>query len=707
MVEHRRGLTGFAVLIGLVAVVAALISVSFSAEADDARERAPLLARQGRVVFVMVDSLSASLAEDPKSFPTLASLRPRALWGRLAGCLPASTVPCVRTMLEGNAAGYLASLNNFAARQAPRHSFPVIASERGLRVAVASDHTFNRMLEGVPSSLRLDYAPAKVPVLEWDEAAVVRVEGWLAGSTADVLLVHLVDLDKASHSPGPGSARYREQVRGADTVLARIAALLTAKDTLIVAGDHGHDEFGNHTPDPGYLAVGPVFQAQRLDLRQPTMALLLSAAAATPLPAAYEGEVPSQAFKGSYLGSPALDRELQGHVTKGRMVRLAAQRTIALLNGVALLVALALLAILWVPRRDWQRWCVLGGLIGAGLLSFAIGASWASFGRSALWVGPPVNLLHYALFLLLVATPVALFVRRLGAAAAESSAAGLLAFPLLVDLTGDDYFAPGRMCARFLAPASLLLLWPALKQRDRQSAITALSAIALAVVIELAPARSGELADIALTVLGACLLWTAARDRPGPLRAVLTLLLIVLALIMKQGGTAALVIALGGLAARGVLTRAGTTPLVRGLFGAALVSAVFRFGLTALRFEKVRFEFAISQLPTIANEALLATLVVPMTLVKYLLVVALPLSSVSFRERPDVARSCCAWLAGQALLASAFVAGATFAANGRYQETAIEEACLYAVAALLAVVALIVDGSLRSTEDSLRLPQPA
>jgi predicted AlkP superfamily phosphohydrolase/phosphomutase len=74
--------------------------------------------RAGKVLFVMIDSLSASIAEDPKLFPSLERLRPRGLWGRIAGCLPASTVACTRTMFEGSSAGYVASLDNFAARRA-------------------------------------------------------------------------------------------------------------------------------------------------------------------------------------------------------------------------------------------------------------------------------------------------------------------------------------------------------------------------------------------------------------------------------------------------------------------------------------------------------------------------------------------------------------------------------------------------------------
>lgn len=661
--------------------------------------------RSGKLLFVMVDSLSASIAEDPKLFPSLDRLRPRALWGRIAGCLPASTVACTRTMLEGSNAGYVASLDNFAARHAGGESFPLLAHAQGLKVAIASDHTFTHMLGGLGGP-RVEYVQAGVPVYGWDEAGRDRAREWLAGSAADVVLVHLVDLDKASHSPGPATPRYAKELHDADAALESMIAALGERDSLIVAGDHGHDEHGNHTPDPGYLAYGPPFAPGRVDIEQATVALLLSAAADTPLPPAYDGEVPARALRQPFGGSPAREAAIRNAVQEGRDGRRSELRRQALIFLPGLAVAVLILG--WLFPSSQHRRIALG-LLACVAISAVLGAGWASVFRSTFWLGPPTNSLNYLALFAVVACSVAFAMRRLYAVGRlPAAAAGLLAFPLLVHLTGDDYFAPGRTLFRMFPLALGLLVFDRLKARERAAWLGFAAAAAAWVLQELrGPSSDGFVAMLAFGAVSGAVLYAAGGELGRSARVLLALVPLVLSPAMRHAGWATLLLTLLALSVRVVARDRALPAALRGLVASAAVVAGFWASLGSLRFERVRFEFALAWLPTVPNEALLAAVVTPIAVVKYALIVALPLSLARLSRERELETSV-AWFAWvPSLSAAAFIAGACSAGGSRYHETAIQEACLYAVIGLLTLLVLAVTGSVAKLADSRRSAQRA
>ena len=647
--------------------------------------------RSGKLLFVMVDSLSASIAEDPKLFPSLDRLRPRALWGRIAGCLPASTVACTRTMLEGSNAGYVASLDNFAARRAGGESFPILAQERGLKVAVASDHTFTHMLGGLDGP-RIEYLQAGVPVYAWDEAGRDHAIQWLEGSLVEVVLLHLVDLDKASHSPGPGTPRYAKELRDADAALAATIAALGEGDSLIVAGDHGHDEHGNHTPDPGYLAYGPPFAPGRVDIEQATIALLLSAAADTPLPPAYDGEVPARALRHPFGGNAQREAQVRAAVQRGRDDRRSELRRQSLAFMPGLAVSALLLGALFPSLR---RRRIAFGLLACVAVSAVLGAGWASVFRSSFWLGPPTNSLNYLALFAVVAGAVAFAMRRLFAVSRLSAAAaGLLAFPLLVHFTGDDYFAPGRTLFRMFPLALGLLLFERLKVRERAAWLGFAAAAAAWVLQELrGPSSDGFLAMLAFGAVSGALLYAAGGELDRRARVLLALVPLVLSPAMRHAGWATLMLTLLAFPVLVVARDRALPAALRGLVASAAVVAGFWASLGSLRFERVRFEFAIAWLPTVPNEALLAAIVTPLAVLKYALIVALPLSFAKVSRDPELQTSTAWFCWAPSLSAAAFVAGASSAGGSRYHETAIQEACLYAVIGLLTLLVFAVTGT--------------
>jgi len=681
-----------AVLRLLAPLVLALVAATLAVADQSSTERAaysPGTSRAGRIVLIVVDSLTDRLAEDPASFPNLAALRPRALWGRMAGCLPASTVPCTRTLLEGSSAGYVAGLSNFSATRADPASWPVVAVREGLRIAVASDHTLVNMCEGLGGP-RLHYAAEKVPVLQWDEVATERATEWIRTDAADALLIHLVDLDKVSHSSGPGTERYRQEVRDADRAIGAIAALLTPRDSLIVVGDHGHDEFGSHTPDPGYLAVGPAFVPGRVDLGQPTTALLLSAAAGTSLPHTYEGDVPDRGLATPYGGSTESHARIAAEVEAQRArLRVGTRsRVWRFIPGLGL--ALVVLVGFAFERRRRVPAIAIAAAAAAG--AWFLGSVWAIYGRPLLWRGPLQNVLHYVG---LVAAFVAIAVPVLGKLSSFGRASrvgvALLAFPLMVPLVGDDYFGSPASLARFFVPAVALLIHAELLARSRW-ALAAVASGAAAIALTLAPIPNGEgwLPSAGVGLLGG--LAIARCGEPSQrLRTAIraTILLIALGALMDFGARATLALALLAVATACFARSGGRhVPAAVALVGASAIFLAYWGSLRNLRFEKIRFDFIFALIPPTGNEAAVAVVGGVLTSLKYGLAPWVVVSATPVLASRKNGLLVAGWLLLAAFLHAAWVAGAALDSASRYYEAGIQAACLVGALGLLSVLAL-------------------
>ena len=669
--------------------------------ADDPESAAPRApapqpasgAATGRIVFVMVDALAWRQVEDPEAFPVLWALRPRAMWGHLEGSLPASTVPCTRTMLEGSRAGYVAGLRNFSAALAGPGSFPHQAAAAGLRVAVASDHTFNKLFGDV-SVASVHVERDRVPHLTRDHYVAAAALRWIRADVADVVLLHMLDVDKVSHVHYPGDPEYLEVVRETNAAIAKLLAALGPEDTLIVVGDHGHDHRGNHDTDTGYLALGPAFAPGRVDLAHPTVALLLAAAAGTPLPDTYEGEVPVSGLRVRVrgLGDPPDNEALAERVATLEAAR--AGESLAetwafvpwLLGGLCLLAGALALTTPW-PARRVGLWAV-GALTVVAALDVLVGYTWGTVGRPLLWLGPPINLLHYSLLAAAVAALVGWLLRLFaGVVLTPALGTGLLLFPLLVHLPGKDYFSSTWGGVHLLFPATLLLLAPGLRRRSR-AALLAVGAVAGFVLLARTPLAGWVDAGGPWTGLPLLLGLAVAFDPDRPLRqrwpraAGIATLLVVLALAADEGWGRTATFASLALAC-GAVCRAlddegpGHGWLHGVLAGALLVTLMF-LELTELRFAQVRFSFGFRWSVPHTTEWIVAAQVSALALLKYTLLpmlVLLATPSLRDRSRPAAQVTLAVVVAAPALIA-AWVVGARLDLSTRFQEVPMEEACL-------------------------------
>ncbi len=643
----------------------------------------------GRVVFVMVDSLTDRMVLDEEVLPALQPIRPRAALGKMHGCLPASTVPCTRTMFEGSNAGYVEGLHNFAARRGSARAFPSVAAAAGLRVAVASDHTMIRMFEHIGGP-RLDLGARGIARYSWDEAAVDAVELWLRGHEADVVLVHLIDLDKASHDPGPNTPRYVQEIRDLDSALARIIAALEPGDTLIVAGDHGHDEHGSHTPDPGYLAFGPPFAPGRADIRQETVALLLSVSAGTDLMGTYEGEVPSQLLARPIGGSPAAAAQIRSGIERRTQARGRLQRTMAMWSIPALLAGLWLAVTMWGPARAGRMRVAQRVLLAGGLLvvNMVVAVAWFGWVRPRLVISPAVSSLWYGggLVSMVLATG---WVRGQQPAEPLTQAVGLslAVVPLALHLPGDENFGLVTMAPRLWGVVFALLLAADVRAGRRRWWWLAPIVVVAAwrSLPTIAWAEQPVVRAAAVAVASAAVIATTGVDRKLALVVCVVFALLAGPFVLGAGPVVALgaLVAVVGRVGRNLDCRASTTPM---LFALTAVVA-YALCLATFRFDAVRFEFGFAWFPYIKHEGALAALVAPLTVVKY----GLPLFLLGM-VWPNLGRLLATRtvlaLAATALLVAAFVLGLVIDGSSRLHEVVIQETIMLVALTLAAALAL-------------------
>jgi hypothetical protein len=653
----------------------------------------------GRVVFVVIDALRSTQVIGPSALASLEGLRPTALHGRLEGCLPASTVPCIRTMLEGNSAGYGAGLENFAAGRAGAGAWPVIVSRAGLRVGAASDHTFRRLFEDDLAHV-VDHGRDRTPHFERDEASITAALDWLERREVDVVLLHLLELDKASHVFSPGEPQYQRRLAHIDGLLQRTVDALGPEDSLVVVGDHGHDEHGNHNPDTGYLAVGPAYVPGARDLDQPTIALLLAAATGTPLPETYEGELALALVapeRVPAIAGPGGADALKARTEAQDRARLGREKT-----GLARFLPfmlLALVALAWAARLGSRRRdlvTVLATMIALAAASAGLGYLWGHGGRESIWLSGAANVANYALALVVVVALLATGIRRVtGVDRSAAVGAALLAVPMLVHLPGRDYYASVYAGVHLLAPACLLLLAPTLARRPTVVAVLVALVTATAFRLELVDLldSGGLAARVAVALAAGAVLGHVGRAGPR-LRRLATPMALALILTFALGFAASQVAAVALLLTTLLLVTKEldhARPGARWLHGVLAATIMFLTLWGALgkwTFGSVSFSFAFRFVVDHPVEWVVASQVTILTVAKYLLVAVLVATAWPTRDDAGARSVALTLVCLKPLLAAMWVVGARLDVGSRHQDLATEETLLMWCMAILFVVAV-------------------
>jgi hypothetical protein len=256
-----------------------------------------------RVAVVLLDGLRPMEAFNPDYMPQLSARREHAAWGIARSGEITMTVPGVRTLGAGVSSDFLEILHNWTPRSSPVTSLFTVAKAKGLHTIICGDHVWKRVFADIDRHIdtRLDaWRYYSDPVHAPDQEHLDDIRELLAAKTPfDVLVVHLVGPDHASHRHRVTSPEFQQYTRWIDPKLDEMLdGLLAAGATILVTSDHGMSDFGQHGGDEPtarktpYLLQGPgILPGPGPGLNQADLPATLAALLGLPIPPFGEGRV--------------------------------------------------------------------------------------------------------------------------------------------------------------------------------------------------------------------------------------------------------------------------------------------------------------------------------------------------------------------------------------------------------------------------------
>jgi hypothetical protein len=407
-----RALAGVAIIAGTWAAVA-LVDAAVDTVQRDAEAGAPAppppapgeaLPAPGRLFVLIIDSLRAPRAENMK---TIRELRSKSLFVYVRATKDAATVPSLRAAFTGRTQrSIFAFVQNFGHHGGTTSSLFSQAAQRGRRVATFSDGAFYELAPGIADP------HGNAVGLGDEETRQVRAFhqalDLFRSHADDIVVFHLTTVDHAAHTRGPGDPLYERAFAVADDLLRETNAAVGPADTLVVMGDHGHDERGRHFPGLNVPTValyrGPAFRpgAELGPVPLTIHRYLMSWALGLPLAPDYRGVAAPQVLAGpkppfEYRSPPP---EISSALLRGKRF--------VWLGPLGFLVAMIAAFGLWslAPTRPKTWRVALGVVAGATLF-----AAWGAFlAHRRLSLPPPQEteiLFNWGLGLMLAAWAVA------------------------------------------------------------------------------------------------------------------------------------------------------------------------------------------------------------------------------------------------------------------------------------------------------------
>jgi hypothetical protein len=255
---HRAGAVAllFAILLGVLWTMDVVSRPPRRAPASVAPESAALGAAapardslhagRPRAFLLMLDSLRYETAIDPARMPYLAGMRPRSTYAKTLPSRDAVTVTGLRAAFTGrDRFSVFGILDNFRRRDARIESLFSQAAAAGLKIAIYSDGAFTQFGSTVGDFVYNASGGAGTEVERQDLAAQEALDAYLSGKY-DLVIAHVTYGDHIAHARGIHHPEYIEAFHRLDTLVRNADQAIPATDTLVVMGDHGHDEDGRH-----------------------------------------------------------------------------------------------------------------------------------------------------------------------------------------------------------------------------------------------------------------------------------------------------------------------------------------------------------------------------------------------------------------------------------------------------------------------------
>jgi len=273
-------------------------SARSSATSRDGGEAPPKSAPSvgdGRLVVVILDSLRREAVD--KVMPNLQALAQ----DRASTYIDVHTasgnmsLPCIQTLLEGRESPYASAIRDFTGARGSNNGLPAAAARAGLHPALIGDFIILG-LYGKYGTVTVNRSDLARSDLASDLASIDKAIDVLSNRDVRLVILHIVGTDSVAHRWHPGHAEYERHYRTVDAKLSELIHKLDLKsDHLIVTGDHGHNERGNHTPwsvaifaggiyPQLFSALGPLSPLQQVD-----MLFFMAFPYHLPLPVDYEG----------------------------------------------------------------------------------------------------------------------------------------------------------------------------------------------------------------------------------------------------------------------------------------------------------------------------------------------------------------------------------------------------------------------------------
>lgn len=219
----------------------------------------------GRVFILFIDSWRYQAVTDPRVMPSVAKLREKATFAEVETVHDAITVPAIRAAFSGHHHfQVLGFVQNFISATPGIESLFSQLKSRGDSLSIYSDHkTFHQFGADTAGIRSFDTEDAITGESQVRQARAVFRE--FCEGRDRLAVYHVVFLDYMAHAVGVHHRQYAAVSRMVDELITDLAAGLRANDTLIVFGDHGHDEKGRHIVGldipTAFLAIGPGFRS--------------------------------------------------------------------------------------------------------------------------------------------------------------------------------------------------------------------------------------------------------------------------------------------------------------------------------------------------------------------------------------------------------------------------------------------------------------
>ena len=224
-----------------------------------------------RVVLVIVDGMREDVSRS--DMPSLNALRQYGSDITLTVPQPSLSYPNWTTILTGASQTISGVTTNWYSGRVLAPTIVDVAKNAGRRVMVAGPTDFEGLYgiePGPDASLRPWPKGGYLSATLVDDVLRMSKE-----TTADLVVLHLPDLDEAGHSYGGASAQYRDVAKRIDGDIARLVETLQGDETaFVVVADHGHIDSGGHGGwEPSVLQVPGVFAGGGIRLRAGTGSL--------------------------------------------------------------------------------------------------------------------------------------------------------------------------------------------------------------------------------------------------------------------------------------------------------------------------------------------------------------------------------------------------------------------------------------------------